>query len=173
MDLRKIKPMTEIKADTKVFAKDIMTKEVISVHINTPLLDVAKILAEHNFDGVPVTDNDDKLLGLVTEYDLINKTSAVHLPTLQVILRNLPQFKKEEQHFQQEILSLKVSDIMNKDPLTMPPDMPYEEVIKLFREHHRVNPIPVVDKNGKILGVISRFDVLRPFHILQGVLKYF
>jgi CBS domain-containing protein len=165
--------MTEIKTDTKVFAKDIMTKEVIAVHIDTPLLDVAKVLAEHNFDGVPVTDKDNKLIGLVTEYDLINKTSAVHLPTLQVILRNLPQFKKEEQHFQQEILSLKVSDIMNKDPLTMPPDMPYEEVIKLFREHHRVNPIPVVDKGGKILGVISRFDVLRPFHVLQGVLKYF
>lgn len=165
--------MTEIKADTKVFAKDIMTKEVIAVHIDTPLLDVAKVLAEHNFDGVPVTNESNELIGLVTEYDLINKTSAVHLPTLQVILRNLPQFKKEEQHFQQEILSLKVSDIMNKDPLTMPPDMPYEEVIKLFREHHRVNPIPVVDKDGKILGVISRFDVLRPFHILQGVLKYF
>lgn len=165
--------MTEIKADTKVFAKDIMTKEVIVVHVDTPLLDVAKILAEHNFDGVPVTDKDNKLVGLVTEYDLINKTSAVHLPTLQVVLRNLPQFKKEEQHFQQEILSLKVSDIMNKDPLTMPPDMPYDEVIKLFKEHHRVNPIPVVDKDGKIVGVISRFDVLRPFHILQGVLKYF
>lgn len=172
MELIKI-IMTEIRTDTKVFAKDIMTKEVISVHIDTPLLDVAKILAEHNFDGVPVTDNDDKLIGLVTEYDLINKTSAVHLPTLQVILRNLPQFKKEEQHFQQEILSLKVSDIMNKDPLTMPPDMPYDEVIKLFKEHHRVNPIPVVDKDKKIIGVISRFDVLRPFHVLQGVLKYF
>lgn len=165
--------MTEIKTDTKVFAKDIMTKEVISVHIDTPLLDVAKVLAEHNFDGVPVIDNDDKLIGLVTEYDLINKTSAVHLPTLQVILRNLPQFKKEEQHFQQEILSLKVSDIMNKDPLTISSDMPYDEIIKLFKEHHRVNPIPVVDKDKKIIGVISRFDVLRPFHVLQGVLKYF
>ena|SRR3989344_339869 len=165
--------MTETKSDTKVFAKDIMTKEVIAVHIDTPLLDVAKVLAEHNFDGVPVTDSDNKLLGLVTEYDLINKTSAVHLPTLQVILRNLPQFKKEEQHFQQEILSLKVSDIMNKDPLTISPEMPYDEIIKLFKEHHRVNPIPVVDKDNKIIGVISRFDVLRPFHILQGVLKYF
>src|SRR3989344_2536214 len=165
--------MTEIKSDTKVFAKDIMTKEVIAVHIDTPLLDVAKVLAEHNFDGVPVTDKDNKLIGLVTEYDLINKTSAVHLPTLQVILRNLPQFKKEEAHFQEEILELKVMDIMNKEPLCLAPDVPYDEVIKIFREHHRVNPIPVIDADKKILGVISRFDVLRPFHVLQGVLKYF
>ena len=158
---------------TKVLAKDIMTREVISVHPDTNLLDVAKILAEHNFDGIPVVDGDNKVVGIVTEYDLINKTSAVHLPTLQVVLRNLPQFKAEESHFQEEILSLKVSDIMNKNPLTMNPDMPYDEVIKLFKDHHRVNPIPVVDKDQKIIGVISRFDVLRPFHVLQGVLKYF
>lgn len=162
-----------MSSDTKVFAKDIMTKEVITVHPDSSLLDVAKILAEHNFDGVPVTDANNKLMGIVTEYDLINKTSAVHLPTLQVILRNLPQFKEEESHFQQEILSLKVSDIMNKEPLTLSPDITYDEVIKLFKDHHRVNPMPVIDKDGKVLGVISRFDVLRPFHILQGVLKYF
>ncbi|OGN09316.1 MAG: hypothetical protein A3C61_01530 [Candidatus Yanofskybacteria bacterium RIFCSPHIGHO2_02_FULL_39_10] len=161
------------KESTIVLAKDIMTKEVVSVHPDTNLLDVAKILAEHNFDGVPVVDNDNKVVGIVTEYDLINKTSAVHLPTLQVVLRNLPQFKEEESHFQEEILSLKVSDIMNKDPLTIEADLPYDEIIKLFKEHHKVNPIPVVDKEHKIIGVISRFDVLRPFHVLQGVLKYF
>ncbi|OGN01039.1 MAG: hypothetical protein A3B91_02915 [Candidatus Yanofskybacteria bacterium RIFCSPHIGHO2_02_FULL_41_29] len=159
--------------DGKIFSKDIMTKEVVAVHPETPLLEVAKILAEHNFDGVPVVDNENRVVGIVTEYDLINKTSAVHLPTLQVILRNLPQFKKEEAHFQEEILELKVMDIMNKEPLCLAPDVPYDEVIKIFREHHRVNPIPVIDADKKILGVISRFDVLRPFHVLQGVLKYF
>lgn len=158
---------------SKILARDIMTKEVVSVRPETPLLDVAKILAEHNFDGVPVVDNDNKLVGLVTEYDLINKTSAVHLPTLQVVLRNLPEFRKEEAHFQEEILNLKVSDIMNKEPLTLNPDVSYDDVIKLFKEHHRVNPIPVIDKDNKVIGVISRFDVLRPFHVLQGVLKYF
>ena len=158
---------------SKVFAKDIMTEEVISVHPDTSLLETAKLIAEHNFDGVPVIDNENHLVGIVTEYDLINKTSAVHLPTLQIILRNLPQFRKEEAHFQEEILSLKVSDIMNKDPLTMAPDISYDEVIKLFREHHRVNPIPVIDKDRKVIGVISRFDVLRPFQTLHGVIKYF
>jgi len=161
------------KEATKVFAKDIMTRNVIAIRADSPLLDVAKTLAEHNFDGVPVVDDKNILVGLVTEYDLINKTSAVHLPTLQVVLRNLPQFKKEEAHFQEEILQLKVSDIMNKDPITLTPDASYDEVIKLFREHHRVNPIPVIDKDHKVVGVISRFDVLRPFHVLQGVLKYF
>src|SRR3990167_6653064 len=139
------------KEDTKILAKDIMTKEVVAVHPDTPLLEVAKVLAEHNFDGVPVVDNENHVVGIVTEYDLINKTSAVHLPTLQVVLRNLPQIKKEEAHFQEEILELKVTDIMNKEPLTLTPDVPYDEVIKIFREHHRVNPIPVIDADKKIL----------------------
>ncbi len=158
---------------SKISVKELMTKEVISVSSDTPLLDVAKIIAEHNFDGVPVVDKDGRLIGLVTEYDLINKTSAVHLPTLQVVLKNIPLFKQDQAHFQEEILSLKVGDIMNKEPLTLTETATFEEVIKIFKEHHRVNPIPVVDKDHKVVGVISRFDVLRPFHVLQGVLKYF
>ena len=153
------------KTETKeIKAKDIMTREVVSVHPDTSLLDAAKLIAEYNFDGVPVVDNENRLVGIVTEYDLINKTSAVHLPTLQVILKNLPQFKKEEAHFQEEILSLKVSDIMNKDPLTFDPDISYDDIIKIFREHHRVNPIPVVSDKLKVVGVISRFDILKPLH---------
>ncbi len=156
-----------------VYARDIMTKEVITVYPDTPLLDVAKLISEHNFDGVPVVDHDWKLVGIVTEYDLINKTSTVHLPTLQIILKNIPQFKKDQAHFQEEILNLQVKDIMNKEPLTLLESATYQDVITLFREHHRVNPIPVLNSDGKVVGVISRFDVLRPFHVIQGILKYF
>ncbi len=158
---------------TNITVKELMTTEVITVNPETPLLDVAKIIAEHNFDGVPVVDKDNKLVGLVTEYDLINKTSAIHLPTLQVVLKNMPLFKKDQSHFQEEILSLKVSDIMNKEPLTLTETATFEEIIRVFKEHHRVNPIPIIDKDNKVIGVVSRFDVLRPFHVLQGVLKYF
>ena len=157
----------------KVLAKDIMTKEVVSVNVDTTLLDVAKLISEHNFDGVPVIDNENNLVGIVTEYDLLNKTSAVHLPTLQIILKNIPQFKKDQAHFQEEIINLKVRDIMNKEPLTIQEDATYEEVLKLFKEHHKVNPIPVLNAKNKMVGVISRFDVLRPFHVIQGILKYF
>ena len=156
-----------------ISVRELMTKEVVTTSPETPLLDVAKIIAEHNFDGIPVIDKDKKLIGIVTEYDMINKTSAIHLPTLQVVLKNMPLFKKDQAHFQEEILSLKVGDIMNKEPLTLPETATFEEVIKLFKAHHRVNPIPVIDKDNRVIGVVSRFDVLRPFHVLQGILKYF
>ena len=73
---------------------DVMEKNVISVHPETPLIDAAKVLAEHKFDGVPVVDANNTLVGILTEYDLVSQGSAIHLPTFQMILQNIRVFKK-------------------------------------------------------------------------------
>ena len=151
--------------------KDIMTKEVISVNPETPLFEAAKVIAGHGFDGVPVVDEDDLLVGILTEYDLISRGSAVHLPTFQIILQNLPVFRKDRSSFAkeiQEIASLKVRDVMNSDPLTLPEDATYEDAVRAFRDHHRVNPIPVIDAERRVVGVVSRYDVLQPFRELPS-----
>ena len=145
--------------------QDIMEKNVISVHSETPLAEAAKLLTDHQFDGVPVVDKENTLCGILTEYDLISKGSAIHLPTFQMILQNLPVFRKDRSQFKNEVAqvaSLTVKDVMNDDPLTLSPDATYEEVVTAFRDHHRVNPIPVIDKDRKVIGVVSRFDVLKP-----------
>ena len=77
--------------------------------------------------------------------------------------------QEDESRFQEEVLNklnIKVEDIMNQEPIFLRPDTSYEEVIKTFQDHHRVNPIPVVDEDKKVLGIISRFDVLKPIHSL-------
>ena len=145
--------------------QDIMSKEVVSLTTDMLLGDAAKILAEHSFDGAPVIDGDGKLVGILTEYDLISKGSAIHLPTFQFILQNLQIFKKDRSHFEKEIKDLsdlKVKDVMNSDPLTLSDAASYEDAVRAFQEHHRVNPIPVIDENRKVVGVVSRFDVLKP-----------
>lgn len=145
--------------------KDIMVREVISVYPETPLTEATKILTMHHFDGLPVVDHENTLVGILTEYDLISKGSAIHLPTFQLILKNLQIFKKDRELFAsqaQELLSLTVKDVMNNDPLTLSQDSSFEEAVITFRDHHRVNPIPIIDKNRKVIGVISRFDILRP-----------
>lgn len=151
---------------------DIMTNatDVISVFPDTSLIDAAKIIAEHNFDGVPVVNENHILLGILTEYDLVSKGSLIHLPTFQLILQNLHVFKKDQNQFQKEIdmlSALKVRDVMNSDPLTLSEDATYEDVVKTFSEHHRVNPIPIINKEKKIVGVVSRFDVLKPLHSIK------
>ncbi|TSC79298.1 MAG: CBS domain-containing protein [Parcubacteria group bacterium Gr01-1014_29] len=157
-----------MEEDLKV--KDIMTKEVVTVSPDMPISEAAKILLEQNFDGVPVVDKDNKLVGILTEYDLVSKGSALHLPTFQTILQNLQVFRKDKSQFQKEfedISSLKVKDVMNNDPLTLPEGATFEETVAVFRDHHRVNPIPIINKENKVIGVVSRFDVLKPLHLLK------
>lgn len=149
--------------------KDIMTKEVISVSPGMPLIDAARLLAEHNFDGMPVVDAENKLVGILTEYDLISKSTLIHFPTFQKIIKNLGVYSKDKSHFQKdfaEIAALTVKDVMNSDPLTLPEEASYENAVQAFRDHHRVNPIPVIDKDRKVIGVVSRFDVLKPLRLV-------
>lgn len=154
----------------KASVKDIMTKEVVSVGPDTPLIEAAKILVEYKFDGVPVVDKENKLAGILTEYDLISKSSAIHLPTFQKIIQDIGVYRKDKKHFTkdlEEIASLRVKDVMNNDPLTLPEDATYEDAVTAFRDHHRVNPIPVIDKDKKVVGVVSRYDVLKPVHLIK------
>lgn len=152
-----------------VSIKDIMTKAVIAVKQDRALFEAAKIIAEHGFDGVPVIDDNGKLVGILTEYDLVSKGSAIHLPTLQMVLQNLSTFKKDKQKFKEEIAeisALKVKDVMNADPLTLPDTASFQDAVIAFRDHHRVNPIPVINSQRQVVGIISRFDVIRPLSLL-------
>lgn len=145
---------------------DIMTKDVISVHPEDPLVDAAKVIMEHDLDGVPVVDNQGILKGILTQYDLISKASALHLPTMQFLLQNMAVYKRDKKDFRREvgeITSLKVEDLMNTDPLVFKEHTTYEDVVLAFKNHHRVNPVPVVDEQKRVVGVVSRFDVLKLF----------
>lgn len=156
-----------------ITAKDIMTKEVISVTPDMALSDVAEIFSKYKFDGVPVLNEEGVLEGIITEYDLISKDS-LHLPTLKKVMENLPISKQDTERFKEDVLdklNIKAKDIMNKEPLVVSPDTGYEEVIKIFQEHHRVNPIPVIDEKRKVIGIITRFDVLKPLHTLAKETK--
>lgn len=148
--------------DSKI-VQDIMTVGVIAVTPQTPLLHAAKIMSDHDFTGMPVIDADGKLIGILTEYDLIAKGSAVHLPTIQKLLQSIPIKGDGMRGEIEKITSLVVRDVMNPDPMFFQKSATIDEVVTLFRNHHRVNPVPVVDENKKVIGVVSRSDILRLF----------
>ena len=148
-------------------AKGIMTKNPISVFPETSVFEAHNIIAQHNFHGVPVVDAENKLLGILTEYDLLVNGLSLHMPAFHKILAELSVSEADQNKFKeatQEIMNLKVKDIMNGDPLVILESASFGEVIKIFCEHHRVNPIPVVDKDRRVVGVISRYDVLKLFN---------
>src|SRR3989344_4406833 len=146
---------------------DIMTKKVVMISQETTLSEAAAKLTEHNFTGLPVVDKDGTLVGLITEYDLIEKGTAMHLPTLAKLLSDFSFYKDDKDFVLPEIkkmLSMKVKDVMNKEPLSLPVTASIEDAIEIFAHHHAVNPVPVVDEKKKLAGILARFDIIKLFH---------
>lgn len=149
--------------------QEVMERKVIAVHPDDSIFAAHEVIASHKFDGVPVVDAQNRLVGILTEYDLIVKGSSLHLPTFQKILSELEVYKKDRNRLSQEIAELKelkVKDIMNTNPLTLPDTASFEDAVAAFRDHHRVNPIPVIDSDRKVVGVVSRCDILKLFSLL-------
>ncbi|MFH1769690.1 MAG: CBS domain-containing protein [Parcubacteria group bacterium] len=147
-----------------ILVRDFMTKHVITISPERSIIEAAQILFEHNFDGLPVTDDSNRLVGIITQYDLVSKGAKIHLPTFIQLMKELPVYKKDKGMIRpglENIVSLKVADVMNAEPITIEPGRPVEDASMMFTEHHGVNPIPVVDVNRQLVGIISRYDIMR------------
>ena len=153
-----------IEQNSPVYVKDLMTSNVITISPNASIVEVAQILFERNFDGLPVVDDAGRLLGIVTQYDLVSKGANIHLPTFIQLMKNLPIYKKDKNMIKpglEKVVSMKVSDIMNTEPISVSPDQLAEDASRIFTEHHSVNPLTVIDNNKILKGVISRYDIIR------------
>jgi len=120
--------------------KDVMTDTAITVGPDATIETATKLITENKFNGVPVIDANKKLVGLVTEYNLINELMNGNA---------------------KDIMMLKTAEVMDKTPLTLYFDDTYETALKLFNDHHSVNPVPVIDHDSKLVGVLSRYDMLK------------
>jgi len=144
-----------------------MTRDVITIQPEDTLDVVAQIFEQYDFDGIPVVERDKKLVGIITAYDMIVQSSGMHLPTVLNIIKKIAVDRGDrrdlEAHFAQ-LKQVKAKQMMNSDPLTVSPDDSVEELASDLAEHHRVNPILVVDSGGKLVGVVSRYDVIRFFN---------
>lgn len=142
-------------------AKEIMTKDVITVKRETKVSELAEIFTMSGISGVPVVDNYGKVIGVVTESDLVEQSKSLHLPTVFTILDSVI-FLESEKHFEKELKKMtgaKVEDIYTEDPIVVAPETPVREVANIMAEK-KVYTIPVVD-GDKLVGVIGKADVVR------------
>jgi CBS domain-containing protein len=142
-------------------AKDIMTREVITVNEKTPISEVAQILSEKHISGVPVLDSNQNLVGIVCESDIIDQTKRIHLPTV-VNLMGFIVFLESGKKFEKELkkmLGLIASDIMTRPVRTVSPETPLEEIATLMAEHH-IHSIPVLEGTD-LVGIIGKKDIVR------------
>ena len=143
-----------------------MTREPITVRPDTLFLDAANLLVAKGFSGFPVVDTKGRVAGILTEYDLIIKGSSFHLPTFIKLLQEIELYKKDAKSIGEELkrlTGLTVKDVMNPEPFTVLDTVSIDDIAKAFSEHHKINPIIVVDAQGKLVGVVSRRDLIKLF----------
>ncbi len=141
--------------------RDIMTTNVIKVYPDTSVDKIAQLMIEHDISGLPVVDENDRVLGVVTELDLIVRNTRFKMPAFIAFLDAII-YLETPGHFRERIqhmLGTTAREIMSEPAVTISPDATIEELAELMVDR-RVNPIPVVE-NGRLVGIVSRSDIIR------------
>jgi CBS-domain-containing membrane protein len=142
-------------------AKDIMTKKLITVSPETEIVQATKLLLEHRINGVPVTDETEKLVGILCQSDLIAQQKKLPIPSFFTLLDGLiplTSMKYLENQIQ-KIAAITVAQAMTTNPVTVRPDTSIEEVAALMVDHN-FHTIPVVHE-GKLVGIVGKEDILK------------
>ena len=138
-------------------AKEIMTKNVVFVKRDASLLEIAEIMASHEISGVPVVDEESKVIGVISEKDFLSRMGAKS--SMEFIAR----FLKNKGDIPVPILGQKAADIMTSPALTVNEDASISEITDIFTAK-TINRVPVINGEGKLVGIISRADALQsPF----------
>ncbi|HZJ85233.1 MAG TPA: CBS domain-containing protein [Syntrophomonadaceae bacterium] len=144
-----------------MLAKDIMTRDVITVSPETEVEKVASLLIDNKISGIPVVDKDNRVIGVVTEKDLIVKASELKVPfyiTLFdsiIFLENPIRFNNNLKKY----IASEVRDAMTTNVAIVDEETPVTEIVSIMQKK-RVNRLPVV-RDGKLVGIITRNDILR------------
>jgi acetoin utilization protein AcuB len=126
-------------------AKDMMTKNPITITPDTLVLDAQKIMKQKNIRRLPVVEKG-KLVGIVTKYDLLEAEPS---PATSLSIYELNYL----------LSKMKVKEIMEKNPVTITPDTPFEDALRIGQEK-KVGSFPVVDK-GRLVGIATESDIVR------------
>ncbi|MFZ5899167.1 MAG: CBS domain-containing protein [Bacillota bacterium] len=146
-------------------AREIMTTEVVTVSPDDDVEKVARLLLEHHISGLPVVDGDGKLVGVITEGDLIFQEKKIRAPLYTVILDTVIYLEKP-QRFVDELkrtVAQKVGELMSTRLYTVGPDASVEDIATIMVEKS-INRVPVVDSDNKLVGIVSRQDIIRAIH---------
>jgi CBS domain-containing protein len=150
-----------IPEPTQYFVRDIMTRDIVKVMPDTSISEIALLMSQHRISGVPVVDEQDRVLGVVTELDMIVRNTRFKLPAFFTLLNatiylETPAHLKERLH---HMLGLTAREIMSEKVMTVTADASIEDLAELM-VGQRANPIPVVE-NGRLAGIVSRSDIVR------------
>jgi len=141
-----------------MMVKDFMTHQVVTVTPETSILDAARLMLDHKISGLPVVTDDGRVVGIISEHDLLRgresdaRAEGSHWLRLMIERANLAD---ETARFQER----KVREAMTHDPMTITETAPLEEAGRLIGEND-IKRLPVV-RDHKLVGIIARSDIVR------------
>jgi CBS domain-containing protein len=145
-----------------MLVREIMTTEVVTVRRDTSVNDIAKLMGERDISGIPVVDESNRVVGIVTELDMIVRNTRLEIPAFIQIL-DLARIPLERPgHYRdrmRHMLGTRAADIMTEQVMTISPDDEAKDLAELMVKR-RFNPVPVVE-NGILVGIVSRADLIR------------
>ena len=141
-------------------AKDIMTVDVITVKPETTVEELARLLIEHKISGVPVVDDKDHIVGVVTENDLIKKNARLHIPTIIRLFDAyfLLNSGKVEDDIK-KMVAVTVGEICNKDIVSLTEETPLDEIATIMSEKN-IHLLPVL-RDGMVVGIVGKADIVK------------
>lgn len=144
-----------------LYARDIMTTEVLTVRPETSISELSKVLENRKIGGLPVVDKAGRLRGVITQSDLVERARDLELPPAINILdfHFYLQIPSHMLHKVEKMLGTTVGDCMSPNPVTVAPDTPIAMIAALM-EKKKVHTIPVLE-GDKIVGVIGKMDLIR------------
>jgi CBS domain-containing protein len=142
-------------------ARDIMTTDPITVNGELSVTDAARLMVERRVGALPVMDGD-RLIGIVTEGDLIMRDVKVEFPTYLHLLDGFIMYPPATARFESELkkaVGATVADVMTADAVTVQADAPVGDVATLMVDRD-VSRLPVLDGEA-LVGIISKSDIVR------------
>ena len=138
-------------------AAEVMTRAVHHVRVDTPLVDVAELMAHNRVSGVPVLDEAGRVVGVISEKDFLRRMgSADTAHVMDVIAACLGGRGCAALPIRGRV----AADIMKAPAITVREDTSTLEIMRIFATMH-INRVPVIDGSGKLDGIVSRADILR------------
>ncbi len=144
-----------VRLSTMISVQDVMTHKVYSVTQDAEVQAAAAILSEQKISGMPVIDEKERVIGVISEADILASSGLGKKKQAGDLLRRLLGESvpaKREGH--------RAGDIMSTPPITIGPFEDIKEVAAIL-DKRRIKRLPVVDNDGRLLGIISRGDIIR------------
>lgn len=142
---------------------DVMTRDPIVVRPETPIQEAIQTIAERRISGLPVVNENGKLVGMLSETDLMWRETGATPPAYITILDSVIYLENPKHYEQQlhKVLGPTVGDVMADGQMfTTKPDRPLREAARLMHEK-KVHRLPVLGENDRVIGVLTRGDIVR------------